>query len=138
MTARSERYGKLVPAPNWRTTPERIEAMKIAADELGLTVTGLMELATDSIIEESKKAFYMVGDGYGEPCKCTPEEFREMCKELEWDNVEISGPSHDFVADFEIEYYTDQDGHDVLIRYIAQDGSFVRMKDAVERIGYTR
>ena len=50
---RSARYGKLVPAWRWRTTPARLERMEELREKLGISKTELIETAIDQLLERS-------------------------------------------------------------------------------------
>lgn len=50
----SSRYGKLVRAWDWRTTPERLARMDRSADVLKITKTQLLELCADLAINLRK------------------------------------------------------------------------------------
>lgn len=50
---RSARYGKVVPAWRWRTTPARLDRMEKLRENLGISKTELIETAIDQLLESN-------------------------------------------------------------------------------------
>ena len=50
---RSKRYGNLVPAWRWRTTPARLERMEAKRQEMGISKTEFIELSIDKFLDDA-------------------------------------------------------------------------------------
>jgi len=60
---RSDRYGKVVPAWDWRTTPERLELMQRCVDyTMKVDKTTMLEFAVDYLLK-SQVAYPLIHEG---------------------------------------------------------------------------
>jgi hypothetical protein len=54
-TRRAKRYGNLIPAWRWRTTPERLEQMEEKRKSMGIGKTEFIEIAVDRLINDAQQ-----------------------------------------------------------------------------------